>query len=493
MHYSKLYYIYLKNFFKINLFFIFILYVFFIIPTITTDTYNIDDKLFYFFQSKLLLLDLSKNFQIKETILQNCSGSKYCIFWVEDMFNAMGNYKITAAYSVLTEKILKIFSIPEIKKIPTVYFFHPLFLHLISFIVILTISVKNKIKDKLYFHFCLILPMLMYFDGRAFNFIISSEIYHSYLPTNYAPRAIISMLLIFVSYLITFYEKESFFKVLLIFTILSFIHAPQNFLILLSFLPYFIYKVYQKNLSKQQIMCLFILYILNFYLINLNVSSTREITNISEIFNTRFLDLLLFSFLCLFLIFIKNYFYFLKTKNYLSKIILLTSLEVIIIGFYVLQEYSLTIYSNELKLVAHSYQQVFDRYLGMVFGAVIFLNLYFIINILNLRKILRNWKIFLIFIILFLVFNYKKTISMPKIIINNFSQTIINFQNFNNELEEYFENQDKYVLEEEFNEKKTFYEFSFLKAGNVFKIMRPDINDPDFWLAFYFYLENKKL
>ena len=94
--------------------------------------------------------------------------------------------------------------------------------------------------------------MLMYFDGRAFNFIISSEIYHSYLPTNYAPRAIISMLLIFVSYLITFYKKESFFKVLLIFTILSLIHAPQNFLILLSFLPYFI-RVYQKNLSKRKL------------------------------------------------------------------------------------------------------------------------------------------------------------------------------------------------------------------------------------------------
>ena len=70
--------------------------------------------------------------------------------------------------------------------------------------------------------------MLMYFDGRAFNFIISSEIYHSYLPTNYAPRAIISMLLIFCFLFNNFYEKEVF-KVLLIFTILSLIHALKIF------------------------------------------------------------------------------------------------------------------------------------------------------------------------------------------------------------------------------------------------------------------------
>ena len=408
------------------------------------------------------------------------------------MFNAMGNYKITAVYSLLAEKILRIFSIPEIKLIPTVYFFHPIFLHLISFILILSIKVKKKTEDKIFFHLCLILPMLMYIDGIFFNIIISNTIFHSYLPTVYAPRAIISMLLIFIVYLIIFSE-EDFYKIFLILLVSSLVHASQNFLILITFLPYFMIRIYLNNLKAKEIIFLFFLYYLNFYLLDLDNILSNEVINSNLLFDSQYLKVYFFSLFIFLILCCKNYLFFSKYKFHLSKIILLISFEILLIFFYILQKYSLKIFTNEIGMIAHSYQQIYDRYFGMVIGAVILLNFYYIIKIISFKKKIFYLKIIIIFIIIFCSFNYKKTILVPKILVNNLLQTFKNFKDYDKELETYFKSPDKYVMEENFNEKKTYYNFNFLKKGNAMKIVRPDINDPDFWLALYFHLSSKKL
>ena len=81
-------------------------YIFFIliIPGIPTDTFNIDDKIFLFLQSEFIL----KNEKIYENYLtdikSNCDGVKYCKLWVDDMFNAVGNYRLYGILSFFFSK-----------------------------------------------------------------------------------------------------------------------------------------------------------------------------------------------------------------------------------------------------------------------------------------------------------------------------------------------------------------------------------------------------
>jgi hypothetical protein len=97
-------------------------------------------------------------------------------------------------------------------------------------------------------------------------------------------------------------------------------------------------------------------------------------------------------------------------------------------------------------------------------------------------------KVYLIFIILVIIINFK-TIN------NNFKKTLINLDHWKYELKYYIARDRAYIFEENFSDKdkqfKKFLSLEELKFGNPIEIIRPDINDIDLLISIYFKLKSK--
>ena len=73
---------------KINIllyiFSIFLIFYVLIIPEIPTNTYNIDDKLGYFLQGKVIFLNFQEYLQLFEGTQDNCENDFHCINWLSE-------------------------------------------------------------------------------------------------------------------------------------------------------------------------------------------------------------------------------------------------------------------------------------------------------------------------------------------------------------------------------------------------------------------------
>ena len=88
-------------------------------------------------------------------------------------------------------------------------------------------SKKNNINSW-YFWTSIIVIFFVYFDGRTLNLIISSTVYYSYIPTVYAPRGPLSVIIIGIIFL--FLNKKYYYAISSCLILIG-LHAGQALLI----------------------------------------------------------------------------------------------------------------------------------------------------------------------------------------------------------------------------------------------------------------------
>ena len=163
--------------------------------------------------------------------------------------------------------------------------------------------------------------------------------------------------------------------------------------------------------------------------------------------------------------------------------------EIFLITFYLIQLYSANLYFDpRLNIVTHSYGQIYFRFFGMIIVPLIVLN--FIVAINLFEKYFNKFKLFnikYIYILFFLIFIFN-----INVFFNNINKTRMFFDNYSLELNRYLNREVEYIFEENFDKSKKFFlSFDEIKKGNINKILRPDINDPEFILSLYYKASKK--
>ncbi len=498
----------MKNFLNINVFFYFlyVLFIFliFIIPDIPTDTFNLDDKIWYFLQKFLYFEDGKRDYiLLVKDLYTNCNLDVHCLNYVKELNANPGVYFFIGLINQFLFELFSFNSSDEIINISKTYFTGFIVLHFFSFFYLLLvfsnilISKKKTEQQYWYFFFSISLIPLFYIDGKLYNFIISVPIYYSFIPTVYVPRGAMSVFIIGIFYLI-FSNKNKTAIISLLFLI-GF-HAGQALLIVSIVLVYHIILslINYKNLIN--LFFILLVFIFNIYLLSgslLDIQSTNfeDLLNIYYSLNQLFKLVSNKAYVIFLIIFFKNlYIFYNLKKNFIQSnkdtFVLIIILEGALILAFFAEVYFIKIYYNkDLNVVMHSLAQIYMRLFGMLIVPIVTINLVLILNHFSKsisQLVIR--KVYLIFIILVIIINFK-TIN------NNFKKTLINLDHWKYELKYYIARDRAYIFEENFSDKdkqfKKFLSLEELKFGNPIEIIRPDINDIDLLISIYFKLKSK--
>lgn len=496
----------IKNLTKINIiaYILFVIFIFiiFIIPDIPTNTFNLDDKIWYFLQKYLVFPEWKKSYLIiTEKLFHNCNSDIHCLNYVSELNSSAGSYFFIGIINNILFYIFSFFHSDEIFNISKTYFIGFLIIHLVSYFFLYLIYYYSlKYTDKYsiqnwYIIFSIILIPLIYIDGKIYNLIISIPIYYSYIPTVYVPRGAMSVFTIGIVYLIIFNKEK-----LAIFSLIFLIgfHSSQSLLIIAIVLLFYLIK---SIIDKKKIIFLLLMlsvFLFNFYLIKDNFFNNSVINNLislnlnnKEISLTKIINFssILFLFFIVIKIFLFRFFLRKQYNNFnLNIVILVILFEISIFFSLILQNFFYEMfYNKELNMVMHSFGQFYMRLFGLLIIPIITLNfLFFLINFKKNNMDLVIKKSFILFAVTIFILNYE-------LVKNNYYKTVKNIETYQYELKYYINREAKYIFEENFKKKelKKFLTLDELKYGSPNDIIRPDINDIDLLISIYFKLKNK--
>ena len=483
---------------KINIllyiFTIFLIFCVLIIPEIPTNTYNIDDKLGYFLQGKVIFLNFQEYLQLFEGTQDNCENDFHCINWLSEFTRGNRNYLLLGFINSFLFNFFQTFSDNEIINISKTYFVGFLFIQLIAYGYVIFLftkyfdfSKKNNINSW-YFWTSIVVIFFVYFDGRTLNLIISSTVYYSYIPTVYAPRGPLSVFIIGIIFL--FLNKKYYFAISSCLILIG-LHAGQAFLINTLFFIFLLINFLKKQINLKPLIYLLIIMTINFFILK-NAQFFRFDDSIVEILNFQSILKIIISnvtinfYVILSFIIFKNLiiFKYLYEKKINNVLLIILLFEIFLITFYLIQLYSANLYFDpRLNIVTHSYGQIYFRFFGMIIVPLLVLN--FIVAINLFEKYFNKFKLFnikYIYILFFLIFIFN-----INVFFNNINKTRMFFDNYSLELNRYLNREVEYIFEENFDKSKKFFlSFDEIKKGNINKILRPDINDPEFILSLYY-------
>lgn len=481
-----------KSLIELNILIIFFFYIFFLIfiPNIPINTYNIDDKLWYFLQSELIFINHEAYINLFSDINFTCNESQHCLNWLNEFRRSNFNYILTGIIGSLIFNFLEMQGSNLLLNISTTYYLNFLILFSLSFFIIFITYYKTRLGDNfdLYFLISLLLIIFLYYDGIYTKIIIKPEIFYSYLPTNYAPRGAMSVLFIGIFFLLI---NNNFYPAIFSSLILILYNSGQAFVINLILVFYY-FLIFLKEKKISFFLIQFVILVLNFiiimkYPIFQNSFEGSSINNfINYLANLKFKDFFLIL-AASFFIFQKNIFFYNKLKRSNKEfIILLGILELNLITSFYIQDFFIKLfYLEELNVVSHSLGQFFYRYFSIALVPILSSNYLLIINsIKQLKKIkiLFNFNFYSVFFIFFVLIFFKFTFK-------NFDKTFFQLNNFQYELSNYINRKNKYIMEENFNPNlKKFYKLSELQKMSLKDINRPDINDPEFLMVIFFEL-----